>query len=187
MIRCAAAQHSARKPVGRSSGEPRMEKTIQYNVTTELLSASTAHVRRSSLVIRFVLACIVVAGIWACCRAASRGDAIAGWCLGGVSVIAAYVLICYQALLLKANSRNSKFEPIKTRVTFTDDGFAYHNAELETCVAWADVHRLRKTPVCWALHCMREGRDTCFVVPSEAVDGEVGRLIDGHTAKAQNH
>jgi hypothetical protein len=162
-----------------------MEKTIEFTVTTELALAATAYMRRNALVVRLVLACIAVASIAACCLAAYRGNVIiAGWLLL-MSLSAAYGFIRLQVHLLKPENRILEQEPIETRAKFTDDGFAYQNAAYNVFVPWTDLYRIRKTPVSCSFHFMHEGRPAFVVVPSDAIDRELGRLIDDHAPKGR--
>jgi len=148
--------------------------------------AATAHVRRNALVFRLVLVCISVAAIGACCLAVSRGNVIIGWLLFGVSLFAAATFVVVQVALLEAKRRRVDCEPIQSQTTFRDDGFAYHNTVHEFFVSWSDVRYVRKTPVYWALHYMCDGKEASIVIPSDAIDGELGSLIDDQIPMAQN-
>ncbi|MBI2478770.1 MAG: YcxB family protein [Planctomycetia bacterium] len=164
-----------------------MQKTIQYAVTSELMWAATAHVRRNNRVVRLVLVCIAVPAIAACCLATSRGNVIVGWILLMISFFAAALFVRLQASSRAAKRRGGEDKPVQTQVTFTDDGIAYENAVQQSSVSWTDVRRVRKTPVYWALDSMIDGREHWIIIPSDAIDRELGSLIDDHTLTAHNH
>lgn len=162
-----------------------MEKTIHFNITPGLILAATAYARRNAFFVLFALLCIAVASTAAGCLAISRGNSIAAWCLFGVSFFAVYFFICLQLVLRKPENRVREHAPIATHITFTDDGFAKHNEVEDITIAWSDLIRVRTSPVFWALHCMHERREIMIVIPSDAISGEIGQLIDSHASRTQ--
>jgi hypothetical protein len=119
------------------------------------------------------------------CIETTRGNVVLGRILLVVSFFPAAMFVLLRSFLLQAKRRRVDDSPMPSQATFTDEGVAYGNAVQQFFAAWTDVVRVRRTPVYWALHCMRDGKESWIIIPSDAIDGELSSLIDDHTPTAQ--
>ena len=112
--------------------------------------------------------------------ASKAGWTITSWVSFGVSL-----WLFYFAAYIWMRTRKKEYPDEKCQMVFTDDGFSY-GASGVYVVSWADVKRVRETPVFWAIHFVDAGRNAFVAIPIDIVDSELRSLIDDRTSSVKD-